>query len=98
MKRFRSIWVGGTLILVMSSMLPLAAEAASTADPATTNLKPGSSTDGRPTDPDGGVPVPPPQREEGLRPAEPTGTEPAKARPALVNPCRANPQPKWCDE
>lgn len=86
------------LILVMSSMMPLTAEAAPTADSTTTGLQPGSPTNGRSNDPDGGVPPPPPQREEGLRPPGATGTEPVKSRPALVNPCRANPQPKWCDE
>jgi hypothetical protein len=37
-------------------------------------------------------------KSESLSPKGANSDEPEKSRPALVNPCRGNPQPKWCEE
>jgi hypothetical protein len=45
------------------------------------------------------TPAPQQGKSESLaRPPGQTRPSPEQANPALVNPCRASPQPKWCGE
>jgi hypothetical protein len=83
----------GSLFLVAASFLA--------AEPLSSERTKGQQPEPVPAGRDARVSTPAPQQgksESLARPPGQTRPSPEQANPALVNPCRASPQPKWCGE